>query len=195
MAVYASPSGAEEGNTAAQQQKQPPPQQQPSANKKKKAAAAAAAAAAASSSSTVSSSSSSSSSSPLLRYLYYKLHSVSAAAAAAAEAAGDDSALPGCTLFVVNIPFYYTSEHLTQLFSVFGSIAHVLFLQSHSDSQLSMDLRSVGPVEKSNFYRSAKVVYEEAASAEMACHTDLSQMPQQCPEEEEDDKNVGMKSP
>lgn len=137
-------------------------------------------------------------STPLIRYLYYKLHTVriggSSAAAEDENEADESGARPGCTLFVVNIPFHYTSEHLTQLFSVFGSVSHVLFLQSHAASQLCIDVRAIGPVERSSYYRSAQVVYEEPSSATMACHTDLSQMPQQCPEEEDDELNVGMKS-
>ena len=124
------------------------------------------------------------SSSPLIRYLYYKSHSTAAGA--------DDGLKPGCTLFVVNIPFHYTSEHLTQLFNCFGTVEQVSFLQA--GLQLQFDMSRIGSVEPSSFYRSAHIVYEEEESHDMAIKTDLSQTPQQCPEEDEDEQNVGLKS-
>lgn len=68
------------------------------------------------------------------------------------------------------------------------------FLQHGPAASLSLDLNRIGAVQPSTFYRSAHVVYDEAESVDMAAKTDLSRMPQQCPEEEEDEQNVGMKS-
>lgn len=120
---------------------------------------------------------------PLVRYLYYKSHS---------GPVGDDDVRPGCTLFVVNIPFHYTAEHLTQLFACFGTVEQVSFLQA--SLVLQLDARRIGGVELNSFYRSAHVVFEEADSVAVAIKTDLSQSPQQCPEEEEEEDNVGVKS-
>ena len=124
---------------------------------------------------------------PLVRYLYYKAH-------AGAGAAGDDSIKAGCTLFVVNIPFFYTAEHLMQLFACFGAVEQAHFLQQGPAATLAMSLDRIGAVQPANFYRSAHVVYESEESVQMAVATDLSKMPQQCPEEADDAQNVGMKS-
>lgn len=124
---------------------------------------------------------------PLVRYLYYKAH-------AGAVAGGDDSIKAGCTLFVVNIPFYYTAEHLMQLFACFGAVEQAHFLQQGAAATLATSLDRVGAVQPANFYRSAHVVYEDEESVRMAVATDLSKMPQQCPEEADDAQNVGMKS-
>lgn len=174
MAVYDAPQSAEE----------PQPRTQGKASKKSGKAAAAASAASAASSSDATATAASSSSAPLVRYLYYKSHSAAAGA--------DDGLKAGCTLFVVNIPFHYTAEHLTQLFACFGSVEQVSFLQSHLS--LRFDPAFTGAVEPSSFYRSAHVVYEQEESHDMAIKTDLAKTPQQCPEEAEDDANVGMRS-
>jgi hypothetical protein len=131
-----------------------------------------------------SASSSAAAAAPLVRFLYYKSHSSAVGA--------DDGLKPGCTLFVVNLPFHYTAEHLVQLFGCFGAVEQVAFLQSNL--VLHFDPTRVGAVEPSSFYRSAHVVYESADCVDVAVKTDLSRTPQQCPEEAEDEVNVGMKS-
>lgn len=92
MAVYAQPrSTAEAAATPADAHSTEADAAAGKASKKRKLAATTAAAA----------SSSSATAAPLLRYLYYKPH-------VTASSSEDDSIKPGCTLFVVNIPFFYT---------------------------------------------------------------------------------------
>jgi hypothetical protein len=122
---------------------------------------------------------------PLIRYLYYKSHSTSSTV---------DGVKPGCTLFVVNIPFSYTEDHLRTVFACFGGVESVTFLQSGAQMQLCIDTSAIGAVTPSTFYRSAHVAFEDEADARTALTTDLSRMPQQCPEEKQDQQNVGMKS-
>jgi len=130
---------------------------------------------------------SSSRGSGLVRYVFYKSQS-------AAAAAGEDDVKPGCTLFVVNVPPFYTAEHLMQLFTCFGAVENVNFLQMGPAASLATQLDRVGAVQPSSFYRSAHVVFEEEQSVEMARTTDLSRMPQQCPTEEDDAARRGMRS-
>jgi len=136
-------------------------------------------------------------SSSLIRYLYYKAHQTNSAMQQT-----DDTIKAGCTVFVVNIPFYYTSEHLTQLFSCFGTVESCSFIQplnSIGSAALLLhshnihDIPPIGAVEKSHVHRSAYVVYENEESVDMAMKTDLSRMVQPCPEEEEDEQHVGIK--
>jgi ribosomal RNA-processing protein 7 len=148
--------------------------------KKRKHAAVSASAAAASSPSR---------GSGLVRYLYFKPQQSNASAAAE-----EDDVKPGCTLFVVNVPPFYTAEHLTQLFTCFGAVENVNFLQTGAAATLSTQLDRVGAVQPSSFYRSAHVVYEEEQSVSMARTTDLSRMPQPCPAEEDDGERRGVRS-
>lgn len=57
---------------------------------------------------------------------------------------GEESETPvDRTLFVVNIPSYYTSEALSEVFSCFGTVESVIFLQLNQTKHYEYCSKSV----------------------------------------------------
>ena len=120
-------------------------------------------------------SSSASGSSPPARYLYYRPHHPTSS--------DEDADIPADrTLLVVNVPFYYTANELTELFSCFGEVETAVILSrstQHSKPPLllapldqsvyetaavSSGLEVWQPDPPHPYYRSARVMFTSATS-------------------------------
>lgn len=70
------------------------------------------------------------------------------------------------TLFVTNVPSFYTGSDLTEVFSMFGDVESAIVLESHAPHGI--------PLTKKIGSRSAHIIFEDSSSLETALSTDLS---------------------
>ncbi len=88
----------------------------------------------------------------------------------------------GRTLFVINIPVYYSSAHISELFSnAFGAVESVIFLQNLLSLQYNLyqkDKHETLPCSDESFYRSAYVVFEDEDSVKLAITSNMLTNPQ-----------------
>ena len=122
----------------------------------------------------------------LARYLYYRPHH--------ATASDDDADVPAeRTLLVVNVPFYYTGDELSELFQCFGEVEQAVVLSSRATTQhkpplllapleqsvyetaaVSTGLDAWQPAPPHAYYRSARVIFASAVSVATATSTALA---------------------
>ncbi len=98
-------------------------------------------------------------------YFYFKRHSSPAAAAAAAAA---DAGAAEPTLFVANIPLSFSATLVSEIFSCFGAVSEVRFLDRNVPGMKSAVL-------------SAHVVYEDDESVQRAMEFDTTGVIQPAP--------------